>query len=966
MEYHELYNKYLKLLEENEFLKNENERYKKLLRLETSNENIITSITKTEETKEISTPKYEFKPIDNNSSPDDKINLFMSLFRGRLDVYAKRWQNKVGKAGYSPVCINEWIEGICNKPHVKCPECKNRKYSVLDEKAIDRHLRGREVIGIYPMLADETCYFLAIDFDDEGWERDIFIIREICIDKKISFAIERSRSGIGAHVWFFFEENISAVSARKFGTALLTYAMERRHEIKFKSYDRLFPNQDTMPKGGMGNLIALPMQKIARVNNNSVFIDEALKPYEDQWSFLSSISKIKKSELESYTLEFTSGYELGSLKICEDDEVKPWENSKDVSKLTSCDFPGTAYISNSNMIYIEKEGFSSKALNSIKRMAAFKNPEFYKAQAMRLPTFNKPRVISLCDETEKYLCLPRGCKNDIYKFLLENKVNVSIENKRSVGRAIKVNFNGELRDEQALAAEAMLKDDNGVLSATTAFGKTVIGAKLIGTRKVNTLIIVHTQQLLAQWKERLTQFLEINEEPQGDDTKRRGRKKKVSVIGQIGSGKNSLSGIIDIATMQSLIREGEVKEIVRDYGMVIVDECHHVSAFSLEQILRNIPAKYVYGLTATPIRKDGHHPIIFMQCGPIRYKVDPLKQAKKHPFEHYVIPRFTAFRKPVLKNEREWSITDIYSEVATSEIRNELIVSDVIDCVKDGRNPIILTERTEHVKILSNKLKDKISDVIVLTGGMTEKEKKEQMQKLQNISKEKSVVIVATGKFVGEGFDEPRLDTLFLAMPISWKGTLQQYAGRLDRLYENKNEVQIYDYVDIHVGVLERMYQKRLKGYSSIGYLAKSDSKSFDSINSIYNNTNFLPVFSNDILCAKREIITVSPFISRRRLIQMLELLENAIKKGISVKIITRPPTDFKEKDRNNIKEMQEYIESLNIGIMLKSNIHQKFSIMDEKIVWYGSINLLSYGSAEESIMRLESVNIANELLGTC
>lgn len=966
MEYHELYNKYLKLLEENEFLKNENEKYRKLLELETSIENSISLITKTEEANEASAPKYELRAIDNNSSPDDKINLFMSLFRGRLDVYAKRWQNKAGKAGYSPVCINEWIEGICNKPHVKCSECKNAKYAVLDEKAIDRHLRGIEVLGIYPMLTDETCYFLAIDFDDEGFERDISTIREICIDKKIPFAIERSRSGNGAHVWFFFEENISAVSARKFGTALLTHAMEKRHEIKFKSYDRLFPNQDTMPKGGMGNLIALPMQKRARENNNSVFIDEDLKPYEDQWSFLSNISKIKKSEIESYTLELVSGYELGTLKVCDDDDIKPWERSKNDSIFDSSDFPHTAYITEANMIYIEKEGFSNKALNSIKRMAAFKNPEFYKAQAMRLPTFNKPRVISLSDETEKYLCLPRGCENDIYKFLIDNKVYVSMKDKRNIGKAINVNFNGELRNEQTLAAESMLKYDNGVLSATTAFGKTVIGAKLIGTRKVNTLVIVHTQQLLKQWKERLTQFLEINEELRVDDTKKKGRKKKVSVIGQIGSGKNSLSGIIDIATMQSLIREGEVKELVRGYGMIIVDECHHVSAFSLEQILRNIPAKYVYGLTATPMRKDGHHPIIFMQCGPIRYRVDPLKQAQKHPFEHYVIPRFTAFRKPVFQDEKQWSITDIYTQIATSEIRNKLIVNDVIDCVKEGRNPIILTERTEHVKKLASDLKESIDIVIVLTGGMSEKKKKEQMQKLQDLPKGKSSVIVATGKFVGEGFDEPRLDTLFLAMPISWKGTLQQYAGRLHRLYENKNEVQIYDYVDIHVGVLERMYQKRLKGYASIGYLAKSDSKSFDSINSVYDNTNFLPVFSNDILCAKREIVIVSPFISKRRLTQMLELLENAIKKGICVKIITRPPADFKEEDRNNIKEMQEYIENLNIGIMLKSNIHQKFAIMDEKIVWYGSINLLSYGSAEESIMRLESINIANELLGTC
>nr|WP_312891153.1 DEAD/DEAH box helicase family protein [Clostridium thailandense] len=421
--------------------------------------------------------------------------------------------------------------------------------------------------------------------------------------------------------------------------------MTKRHEIKFKSYDRLFPNQDTMPKGEFGNLIALPMQRNARKNKNSVFVDKSLEPYKDQWSFLSSISKLTKDEIEFYISEFCSGDELGDLK--ED-------------------------------------------------------------------------------------------------------------------------------------------------------------------------IIVHTQQLLDQWRERLSQFLVINEVLEVENTTKRGRKKKLGAIGQIGAGKNNLNGIIDIAIidiaiMQSLVRKGEVKELVKDYGMVLVDECHHVSAFSFEQILKNVTAKYVYGLTATPMRKDGHHPIIFMQCGPIRYKVDARRQAKKHPFEHYVIPRFTSFRKPVCQDEKEWSIAEIYSEISTSQIRNELIINDVINCVKEGINPIVLTERTAHVEMIADALKEKITNVIMLTGRMSVKEKKAEIEKLSSIPKESSMVIVATGKFVGEGFDEPRLDTLFLAMPISWKGTLQQYAGRFHRIYENKNEVQIYDYVDVHVGVLERMYEKRLK-----------------------------------------------------------------------------------------------------------------------------------------------------------
>lgn len=966
MDYNELYNKYMKLLEENQMLRTENENFRKQLGIQISEICMDNGEKELNEAgDDIVTEKYELREVHKGSSPQEKINLFMSLFKGRDDVYAKRWQNKGGKSGYSPACINEWIKGICNKPGVRCSECQERKYSNLDSSAINKHLRGIEVLGIYPMLTDETCYFLAIDFDDEGWEKDISILREICEEKNIPFAVERSRSGNGAHVWFFFKEKIAAVVARKFGTTLLTYAMTKRHEIKFKSYDRLFPNQDTMPKGGLGNLIALPMQKSARMNNNSVFINKNFEPYKDQWSFLSSICKLGKDEIEFYISELWVGNELGDLKEVEDESIKPWENKRGQCKLNVEDLPEFVEVVKANMIFVNKKGFSNKALNSIKRIAAFKNPEFYRAQAMRLSTFDKPRVIALSEEISDYLCIPRGCEEELYNFFNVNKINFVCDDKTYKGKKINVDFNGQLREEQVTAVDTMLKHDNGVLSATTAFGKTVVGAKLIDERKVNTLIIVHTQALLEQWKERLNEFLIINETLPIDDVKKRGRKKKVALIGQIGSGKNRLSGIVDIAIMQSLVREGEVKELVKDYGMVIVDECHHVSAFSFEQILKSVRAKYVYGLTATPIRKDGHHPIIFMQCGPIRYKVDALKQAEKHPFVHYVIPRFTSFRKPVCQSEKEWSITDIYSEISTSEIRNQLIVDDVINCIKDGRNPIVLTERTAHVKILAEALKESITNVITLIGGMSEKEKKGEIEKLKNIPKEDNVVIVATGKFVGEGFDEPRLDTLFLAMPISWKGTLQQYAGRLHRLYENKNEVQIYDYIDVNVGMLERMYQKRLRGYASIGYSAKSDSKPFEMINSIYNNNNFLTVFSNDILAAKNEVVIVSPFISKRRLLQMLELLKNVIVNRVIINLITRPEGDFKEKEKSNLKEMYELIKTAGINIIFKTNIHQKFAVIDKKIVWYGSINLLSYGTAEESIMRLQSINIANELLGT-
>ncbi|NSW89531.1 MAG: DEAD/DEAH box helicase family protein [Firmicutes bacterium] len=966
MEYNELFEKYRRLLEENQRLLAENENLRKQLGLSLPVPCTENDVEASIEVNDIQTVEA-VKPghVTNSSTPEDKINLFMSLFRGRDDVYAKRWQSKEGKSGYSPVCLNEWARGICNKPKIKCSECNNKNYAALDFAAIDKHLRGKDVFGIYPMLPDETCYLLAIDFDDEGWEKDISALRDICAEKNIPIAVERSRSGNGAHVWFFFNDKVNAASARKFGTALLTHAMAKRHEIKFTSYDRLFPNQDTLPKGGLGNLIALPLQLNARRNNNSVFIDENLRPYEDQWNFLSSIRKLSESEIDLYISQLCSGSELGDLRQNEDEECKPWERSKTNYKLSKSDFPVTVYITKANMLYISKNRFSHKALNIIKRLAAFKNSDFYKAQAMRLPTFDKPRIISLSDETPEYLCLPRGCELDLINLFNAHKVDVKWVDKSYSGKRIDVEFNGRLRDEQEDAVNSMIQYDIGVLSATTAFGKTVIGAKIISVKKVNTLILVHTQQLLEQWKERLNQFLVINEDLPSDEIKKRGRKKSRSLIGQLGGGKNNLSGIIDIAIMQSLVKGDEVKDFIRNYGMVIVDECHHVPAFSFEQILKNVDSKYVYGLTATPVRQDGHHPIIFMHCGPVRYKVDARKQAEKRPFEHYVIPRFTPFRKPISQDEKEWSIGQIYAEISTSQIRNKLIVDDVIKSVNEGRNPIVLTERTAHVEVIVNALKEALPNVITLTGGMSAKERKAALERLSSIPAESNFVIVATGKFVGEGFDEPRLDTLFLAMPVAWKGTVQQYAGRLHRLYQNKSEVQIYDYVDVHVGVLERMYQKRLKGYASIGYSARGDCKPFESINAIFDNKNFLTVFSNDISSAKSDIVIVSPYITKKRLSQMLSILMTGINNGAKLTVITRPETDYKERDRLTFEEMISSIKNTGASIIFKSNIHQKFAVIDQRIVWYGSINLLSFGNSEESIMRLDSLNIANELIGT-
>ena len=966
MNVNELLEKCRALLAENHSLREENEILKARLGITDlprpespqDTENHLPLVVATLESPE----KNPQPGMPSQPDPAEKIRLFMSLFKGRVDVFAKRWQNREGRAGYAPVCRNEWKSGLCRKPAVKCFDCRHQSYDAWDEKVIEAHLRGNIVAGLYPLRLDETCHLLAIDFDDKRWQQDCATLREVCVAFDVPVALERSRSGNGAHAWFFFEYPIPASLARKFGSALLTCAMNRRHELTFKSYDRFFPSQDTLPKGGFGNLIALPLQKAAREEGNSVFLDENFKPYEDQWGVLAGIRRLSEEEMAGLIPRLSPGNELGALRKDDEEAEKPWETKR--IRWSGNDFPEEVRLVRANMLYVDKAGISQRGLNALKRLAAFRNPEFYKAQALRLTTYDKPRVISCSDETPEYLCLPRGCETDVTGLFDEAGVKAVWSDRTCPGRRINIAFNGDLREEQLLAAEEMLKHDIGVLAATTAFGKTVIAAKLIAERKVSTLVLTHRRQLLSQWTAKLTEFLDIDEALPILE-KKRGRKRKQSLIGQIGAGKASPSGIIDVAVMQSLNSGDEVKEWIKNYGMVIVDECHHVPAFSFEQILKGVHAKYVYGLTATPTRQDGHHPIIFMHCGPIRYRVDARKQAEKRPFDHYVIPRLTSLRAPQEEEGKEPSIQRLYAAIAVNEPRNQRIAEDVLRCFQNGGNALVLTERTAHVALLAAKLREQIPDVISLTGGKGAKETREALARISATPADRPLTLIATGKYIGEGFDEPRLDTLFLAMPISWKGTLQQYAGRLHRLCEKKREVRIYDYIDIHVPMLEKMYHKRLAGYAAIGYKARAESVPGESTDIIFDNTTFLPVYKNDLLNAAREILIVSPFVTKRRVSQMLPFLGAAQDRKVRAVVVTRPAADFREKDRPAWEETLALLHAAGIQVAFKSNIHQKFAVFDQKIVWYGSINLLSFGRAEESIMRLENPGIADELLGS-
>ncbi len=745
----------------------------------------------------------DFYQVDNQSSPEAKIALFRSLFKGREDVFALRWSGKGGKSGYSPACSNDWKPAICGKFNkTSCSNCDSRELIPITDDFIFKHLKGDIVIGVYPLLTDDTCYFLALDFDKKEWQTDVIAFHETCLELGIPDYVERSRSGKGAHVWVFFEQSIPARVARNMGCALLTATMEKRHQVGLDSYDRLFPNQDTMPKGGFGNLIALPMQKDARKNGNSVFVIGQLQPYEDQWAFLSKVKKLSMDKVNKFISILTKeNPPIGSLRITNDEDTLPWEQISR-NELEYCDLPSQVNVFLSNMVYVEKEGLPQKLIISIIRLAAFLNPDYYRTQALRLPLYNKPRIINLSSESTNHIGIPRGCLDELLKLIQQLEIEAIIHDKTNSGIEQDFEFHGKLYDEQLKAGKELLCFDNGILSASTAFGKTVVALWLVAQRKTSTLVIVHRRQLLQQWKERIASFLNI---PLKD-------------IGEIGAGKDKRTMKIDVAIIQSLYHDKEVKEFVKDYGLVIVDECHHISAFSFEQVLKEVKAKYVYGLTATPIRKDGQHPIVIMQCGLIRVKIDARNQANSRAFSHSVIVRHTTFRLPDSLVCIDPKITDIYQALVDDKERNDLIIDDIISSIEAGRSPLILTERTAHVDFFMEKLTGFAKNIIVLKGGMSRKQLKAVMERLHSIPENEERVIIATGKYIGEGFDDSRLDTLFLTMPISWKGTLQQYAGRLNRVYDSKTEVIIYDYVDQEVPVLAAMYSKRVKGYASIGH----------------------------------------------------------------------------------------------------------------------------------------------------
>ena len=753
----------------------------------------------------------EYKPVTERSPAREKVALFRSLFRGRDDVYPKRWKNaRTGKSGYAPTCGNEWKPQICGKPRIKCGSCTNQAFLPMTDEMIVGHLRGRHTLGVYPMLADSTCHFLAADFDKETWRTDAEAFLAACRSKAVPAVLERSRSGNGGHVWIFFAEAVPAALARRLGSHFLTEAMENNPDIGFKSYDRFFPSQDTLPDGGFGNLIALPLQGGPRESGNSVFLDDEFAPHSDQWAFLASVGRLSLAEATAIVEEASRQGRVVGLRLpIEEDDEEPWTappSRRRPPPAINGALPERIDAVLGDQLYVPRKGLPPGLVNRLVRLAAFQNPEFYRAQAMRRSTFGIPRIVASAELLSRHIALPRGCLAEMEQLLDGLRIDWHVRDERNAGHPLDIAFLGELIPEQKAAAEALLAHETGVLAAATGFGKTVVAASLIAARKVNTLVLVHRNQLMDQWIARLGAFLDL---PKGE-------------IGRIGGGNRKPGGTVDVGTLQSLVRDNVVDDIVADYGNLVVDECHHLSATKFEMVARRAKARYVLGLSATVTRRDGHHPIVFMQCGPIRFRASAKAEARRHPFRHRAILRSTAFRLPDGSDEEQPPIQQIYGALADDEDRNALIFDDVLTALEAGRSPIVLTERKDHAHHFAEKFGRFARNVILLRGGMGARQRREVMQRLEGIPDHEERVLVATGRYIGEGFDDARLDTLFLTMPISWKGTLAQYVGRLHRIHPEKREVLVYDYLDNAVPALRRMAAKRTRGYETLGYTVET------------------------------------------------------------------------------------------------------------------------------------------------
>ena len=910
----------------------------------------------------------------------DKIasDFFMMFCRGRKDVYDLRYTNpKTGKNGYYSQCFNRWDRGchIQKKDGVRCKDCELRAYKPVTLPLIKAHMNGtdpngNDVVAIYPMLENNLCQLLVFDFDnhakgaeqedyaniDDGWKEEINALRHICKNLDVDAAVERSRSGRGAHLWIFFKEMVPARLARRFGFALLEKGAESVNLKSFKYYDRMIPTQDALPEGGLGNVIALPLQGMALKSGNSAFIDENWNAYEDQLNVLAGTRRLTRQGIEDY---LSLWYSTGS--ISEDNGTDaPWDKN---SEIEAGSVKGVVRIVLADRIYIDSTGMSNKTKRQLRRMATFSNKQYFQNQAMDMPNYDESRFIYLGSDEGKYIVLPRGLREEILKKFDNAGISYKIEDKRTKGQELNISFRGELRESQIPAVETMLENETGILHAATAFGKTVVCCDMIARRGISTLILVDRADLMNQWIKRLEEFLDIDEELPEYQTKTGRTRKRKSLIGNLQGAYDTLTGIVDVAMIRSLKKKDGFHPKLKEYAQVYFDECHHAASDSAIEVLQEINAKYVYGVTATPKRGDGKEKINEFLLGPIRYRFTAKDRAEEQNINHLVYPRFTRTVKPHHLSKTPYG-NDAYELIRNNDVRDEQIIRDVADCVQAGRTPVVLTKYVDHAKKLSERLKTYADRLILLTGANGTKARRAQVEELNKVDDSDSLILVGTGSLLGEGFDFPRLDTLFMATPVSGENVVEQYVGRLNRDYDGKENVIVYDYVDSHIPKFDKMYSARLKAYKKIGYeLCVNMDGEKQKANAIYDIENYAETYWKDLEEANSAVVVSSPRLNNQKVDRIIKILGKRRELGVKVTIVTWHPDAYKYGKDDVRMELMERLRKAGFEIRLVEESCEHYAVIDNEIVWYGSVNLLSKEDAEDNLMRVCSKDIAAELL---
>ena len=935
--------------------------------------------------KEAFDPEQGKRIIHPQAITENMANQFFSMFWGRQDVYAKRSVNKeTGKAAYYPQCNNFWTN-VCHKKikdGINCKDCKNRSYKTITKKDILNHLQGNaynasDVIGVYPLLSNGTCRFMVFDFDnhdkgaeekdfansDDTWVEEVESMREICVLNGIEPLVERSRSGRGAHVWIFFDKPIAASFVRKFGFALLDKGAEQINLKSFKYYDRMLPAQDSLPEdSAVGNLIALPLQGKALQDGNSAFIDGNWNAYPNQWETLFNKPRLSQGFLEEKIKEWSNTIDNIAANAAESDREKPWNRMQHFNKN---DVEGKLHIVLSNGIYVDNTNLKAAMQNRIRRMAAISNPVFYKNQAIGTSNYDTARWIYLGkDHLSGYIQIPRGLQDELWENIKQADIDYEMEDERQQGRKINVDFKGELRPEQDKALKELIRYDNGILHAATAFGKTVVSSAIIAQKKINTLIILESSALIEQWKEALEKFLNINEGLPTYETKTGRVRKRKSLIGTLQGAHDSMTGIIDIAMAGSLCKKGKYHKMMNEYGLVLIDECHHSASETIANVLKEVKAKYVYGVTATPKRGDGLEKINYMLIGPIRYSYTAKEKAKEQGIQHLVYPRFTRTVPPRGVITDKMHPNEAYEIIHNNDVRDEQIIEDVKNCVAAGRTPVVLSRYKDHSEKFYERLKTYADHVFLMTGNNSKKEHRKILEQMHQVDKNESLILIATGSLVGEGFDFPRLDTLFMATPVSFRGVVEQYAGRLNRDYAGKENVIIYDYVDNHIPMFNNMYMKRLKAYKQIGYEFGDGLQTVkQTVNAIYDGNNYSENYHKDLLDSNKNIIISSPVISGSKVYELINMLKEKQMSGVQVTIVTWTPDSYGFGDAAYWMQLHEDMRRAGFYIRTVEEYCDRFAVIDQEVVWYGNINLLAKDKVDDSIMRVRSKGIAGELL---